>query len=540
MLDLRISRAAFGFALLALSLFASAGADAGPTAGPRAGFFDSTWPYGRSDTWRTGTAIGAGLPADVTSESLVTQSVELPKTPYWGVTYTKDAIFVLGGQPFILEPFSFAKADDVNLLTPRLILTEALKAAAVRPYVAKIDPETMSVVDILEFPRPSGWPRRSVRRLRQELACGFRDRRHRGARRGAACRSGRRSLLGHLQTLNYVGNILLHENGKLYAVATSTLYEIDPATMEITTTLDLPRYETRSLFTVYNGMTLAPLSGDIILKGFNFLDSSQPAILVAVDPSNLTIRYRNDQLAVGATRLTTVAQDGTQFIYAADATQTRRVAIGDSGFVVDEPWSQAYRAASDGSTPAVSLTYMGADDFVVFQNNNTVIVGVTAPLKLFTQETETTAPTIEEFNANSSMLPGGSWPSLTADPFNTHVIVTGDTINGILAGWRRQGRTLTKLWETDRYQSSAGAAIASDQQQIYIDDRRCDDRGQHCRLFLVVLDLITGEQIAEVQVAGSSPSLGQIFLSEGSAFFVATEADKRTGFVTKVSVRGGS
>ena len=540
MLDPRTSKAVFGFALLVLSLFATAGANAGPTAGPRAGFFDSTWPYGRSDTWRTGAATGAGLPADVTSQSLVTQSVELPKTPYWGVTYTKDAIFVLGGQPFILEPFSFVTAADVDILSPALILTEALKAAAVRPYVAKIDPETMTVVDILRFPRPSSWLGRSARTLHQELACGFRHSWHRGHRHGAACRSGRRSLLGNLQTLNYVGNILLHENGKLYAVATSTLYEIDPTTMEITGTLDLPRYQRGSLATVYNGMTLAPLSGDIILKGFNFLDSSQPAILVAVDPSDLTIRYRNDQLAVGATRLTTVAQDGTQFIYAADATQTKRVAIGDSGFVVDEPWSQTYRAAGDGSTPAVSLTYMGDDDFVVFQNNNTVIAGVTAPLKLFTQETETTAPTIEEFDANSSMLPGGSWPSLTADPFNTQVIVTGDTINGILAGWRRQGATLTKLWETNRYQSSAGTAIASDQQHIYIDDRRCDDSGQNCRLFLVILNLTTGEQIAEVRVAGSSPSLGQIFLSEGSVFFVATEADQRTGFVAKVSVRGGS
>ncbi len=541
-------KAVFGCALSAmLSLFA-AGANAGSDVGPRAGFYNSTWPYGRSDAWRTGAVTGAGLPADVASESLVTQSVELPKTPYWGVTYAKDALFVLGGQPFLLEPFSFATADDVDLLSPRLILTQALKAAAVTPYVAKIDPETMSIVDILELSQSSGRNGTFAKALRQEIACAFRDTLRRTSGPGAACSSrtsafrGKTSAFpGNLQTLNYTGTILIHENGKLYAVATSTLYEIDPTTMEITRTLDLPRYETRSLGTVYNGMTLAPLNGDIILKAFNFFDSSQPAILLAVDPADLTIRYRNDQLNVGATRLTTAAQDGTQFIYATDTTNTQRIAIGASAFAVDEAWSQTYRTAGDGTTPAVSMTYMGNDDFVIFQNNNTVIAGVTAPVELFTQETETTAPTIEEVNANSSMLPGGSWPSLTADPFNTNVIVTGDTINGILAGWRRNDTgTLKKLWETSSYQSSAGTAIASDQQRIYIDDRRCDPSGQHCKLFLVILDLTTGEQIAEVEVAGSAPSLAQIILGEDSAFFVATEADKRTGFVTKVSVRPNS
>ena len=63
-----------------------------------------------------------------------------------------------------------------------------------------------------------------------------------------------------------------------------------------------------------------------------------------------------------------------------------------------------------------------------------------------------------------------------------------------------------------------------------------DPMGQSCKLFLIVVDVTAGTQLAEVEVAGSSPTFGQIFPGEDCVYFVATEADKKHGYVTKISL----
>lgn len=482
-----------------LLLFGSIDGVAADNDTAHAGYFDTIWPTGRSDAWRSGAGTGAGLPKDITSNSLVARRAKLPNTPLLGVTYTEDAIYVLGGQSFLLDYFSFVTAADSDTLTPSVILESAVKSAFVRPYIAKIDSKTMTVIDILELPQDG-------------------------------------DLNLQLPTLNYYGNLLVHENGMIYVVSTSKLFEVDPDTMEITGTLDLPRYETRSLATTYNSLALAPLTGDIILKGFNFFDATQPAKLVAVDPTNLTIRFQGEQSGMQATRLTVVVQDDKQqYAYATTSTETIRYIITESAFEVDDTWSETYRTPGDGTTDAVNAIYMGEDNYVILQNNNTVIVFVREPMKIFTQDTDTTAPTLVGTNSNSSSLPGGNWFSVATDPFNTKIFASNDSINGILAAWRREQGQLVKKWETDRYQSTAGAVIGSDQEHLYIDDRRCNPSGRHCKLFVVVLDLTTGAQIAEVKVAGSAPTLGGMFLNEDSVFFIASEADRRNGYVTRVS-----
>jgi hypothetical protein len=181
---------------------------------------------------------------------------------------------------------------------------------------------------------------------------------------------------------------------------------------------------------------------------------------------------------------------------------------------------------------------MGDRNKVVFPNNNTVIFGVSKPLKLFMQATDTTDGTVSSVDATSATGPGGSFYSAAADPFDTMMLVENDQINGLTAGWRlMDDGTLTKIWETDSYRSTGGTAIGVDQRHFYIDDRRCDDSGGNCELYLVVLDLTTGEKLAEAKVAGVGPTIGQIFLSKDSVFFVATEPGESNGFVTKVSVK---
>lgn len=471
---------------------AAIGADDAGSA--RAGLFESTWPTGRSDQWRTGAAQGAGLPADFDPTSLVAATAPLPPVPMWGVTDTADAIFVLGGSPYLIDLFSNASLDDggVSPAQDRFAVTAAV-SATVAPYVAKIDPATMTVTDTLELPRGS--------------------------------------------TLNYTSSLALHANGHLYTIAAATLYEIDPETMAIVHSLALPTFDSAPGQTIYNSVQVSPLNGDIITKGIDAGDSSEPAKLLSIDTSDLSLRFASD-VPIASTRIGTVLQGDELYVYASDDTRTQRFSVTDDAFVTDEAWAETYRTPGDGTTPAVSMVNMGPEGPVLFPNNNTVIYGVSAPLQLYVQATTTTEDTLTSMDATSVTGPGGTFYPAVADPYVTRMVVANDQMNRVIAGWNMaDDGTMTKVWETHRYRSSAGSAIASDQGQLYIDDLRCEDGDIDCSYYLVVLDVTTGEQLAEIEVAGTTPSLGQIFLGKDDLFFISSEAGKGGGFITRVSVR---
>lgn len=82
---------------------------------------------------------------------------------------------------------------------------------------------------------------------------------------------------------------------------------------------------------------------------------------------------------------------------------------------------------------------------------------------------------------------------------------------------------------------SAGAAIAYEQGHVYVDDRRCDAEGNNCTLWVVVLDIETGDHLAEIQVAGCQPSVSQMFVGPDAVYFIATETASPRGYVTRVA-----
>lgn len=465
--------------------------------GPQAGLYESDWPHGRSGSWRTGARSGVGLPEQIDSDGLVAQSVQLPTTPLWGVIQSDEAIFILGGEPLLLKNFSYATAEDSQVASSsqmkQEIAKEAAAAAAVQPFVAKIDPRTMTVTKIVEFPRGS--------------------------------------------TLNYESSMLIHENGNIYAIGSAVLYEINPETMEITRSVALPTYDSDTAGTIYNGLVAAPATGDIITKSTNFIDPSLPAVLVAVDTSDLTVRFQTE-VPIGAARIALIVQGDTEYVYAADNYNTQRFAIGQSGFEVDEAWSKPYRTDGDGTQAAVSMVYMKDQEVVLFANNNTVIFGVTAPLQIFVQSITDNDATIFSTNASSVTTAGGSFFGPSADPYNTQMVAANDQINGVIAGWHMQDDgTLEKVWESADYKSTGGMAIGSDQEHLYLDDRRCDESGTNCEIYLVVLNITTGDKIAEAKAAGSGATIGQIFLGQDSAYLIASEPGEENGYVTKVSLK---
>ena len=126
---------------------------------------------------------------------------------------------------------------------------------------------------------------------------------------------------------------------------------------------------------------------------------------------------------------------------------------------------------------------------------------------------------------------------VAGDPFRLGIVVVEDQLNGQISGFVAcaDGKTVEKLWENDSLAVSAGAAIAYDRGQLYVDDRRCTANGS-CQLFLVVLDLVTGLETARVAVKGAKPSIGQIFIGPDSAvYFPATDTGNLVGYVNRVT-----
>jgi hypothetical protein len=452
------------------------------------GLYDTTWPVPTADTWRTSSIASGGLPDDVTGADLVTESVELGPAPMFGITRA-DAVFVIGGATHLLDLFTKAQGDDLPDGA-----AAALVDAATRPrgdgsnaYVAKVDPATMAV-EMLELPK------------------------------GA--------------TPNYPGSLVAHQNGMLYALATASVFEIDPDTLEITRSLDLPLNPDKPESTIYNTMQVSSRNGDLLAKTAPQGGDGQ---LVAVDVEGLEIRNQL-QTALSSARMTALVEGDTEYVYLPGATETVRFTVTDDGFTPDPTWSGPYRTQGDGTQPGVAMTPTGDHDTVVFPNNNTVLVGVTAPLSVLWQSTSDDSSGVSSVNATMTDLPGGSFAPPPSDPYDTSIVVAADAVNGRTAAWTiTDDGSLRNLWVTDRYAISVGAAIVADQHRLYTDDRRCNPDGTDCSLYLVVADLLTGDEIARVEVAGSQPSIGRIFISADAIYYIATEGEGGNGYLTKVT-----
>ena len=176
--------------------------------------------------------------------------------------------------------------------------------------------------------------------------------------------------------------------------------------------------------------------------------------------------------------MTTLIQGDTEYVYLPGHTETLRFTVTDDGFNPDPSWSRTYRTADDGTTTRGGDDADRRHDTVVFPNNNTVLVGVSAPLEMLWQSTTDPNSSVSSVNATSTDVPGGSFAPPPGDPFENSVVVAADAVNGRLAAWRiTDDGSLEKMWVTDRYAISVGAAIVADQHRLYTDDRECNADG---------------------------------------------------------------
>jgi hypothetical protein len=95
------------------------------------------------------------------------------------------------------------------------------------------------------------------------------------------------------------------------------------------------------------------------------------------------------------------------------------------------------------------------------------------------------------------------------------------------ASWPRRQRAATPRWRR-RSPPDPGPVL-------YTDDRRCLPL-LGCRLFLVLLDLRTGDELGRIRVKGTKPPIGQIFIgSDGAVYYPATDTGEANGYLTRVT-----
>lgn len=444
------------------------------------------WPSEKHDPWRTG-AVAGGLPARI--HSLHAKSAALPPVPVWGYVGLDGNLYVLGGQPYLLDIYT--KLILGSHESEKALLAESLAySEAVTPYVAKVNPTTLAAT-VLKLPYKHG--------------------------------------------VNYIGGMLVHSNGYLYAVARGVLYKIDPKSFTIVAFQRLPLVPDAKgrgdRLTSYNGMQ-ATTNGDLILKGFASFGGTS-GVLLRVDPSDLSIKAKVFSSAIAGARLALANNGERQYVYTAGATDSIRFLIQPRSFELDGAFSQQYLEPGSGSTEGTSEVYMG--DGVVFSNNTAP--SATTPMTVFAQAAHDGSQLFSQ-PAFTGSEKGWNWEMPTGDPYRDGIAAVQNQLSGHISGFRvcSGGASTVKLWENDRIEDSVGLSINDRDGQLYAEDRHCVKKV--CSLALVVLDLKTGREIARTKVAGSEPSIGQIFIGPNNAIYhLATDTDRPHGYITRVTAQ---
>ena len=450
-------------------------------------YANTTWPSEHHDTWRTH-AVAAGLPASING-SLNSANAALPPAPIWGYVGLDGNVYVLGGSPYLLDVFTKLILGAPPSTIAALIAQSLVYSQTVTPYIARINPSTMAVTT-LNLTAANG--------------------------------------------VNYTGGMLVDSNGYIYATARGYLYKIDPQTLSVVLSTQLPLAPTSSgapnPLTAYNGVQ-ATQSGDLIIKGFASIGNG-PGILLRINPADLSIEAQLQSTQIAAARMMITSTNGQEYIYLPGSTSSTRILLTPTSFVFDDAYSQQYLFPNTGTTEGSSDVFMGQG--IVFANNTDP--SATAPMSVFAQGAYDGAQLQGQpaFNGTGA---GWNFFMVAGDPFASGIVAVENQVSGHIAGFTacNGGTSLQKLWENDSIDGSAGMAINYASGQLYADDHQCTPSGT-CKLFFVVLDLHTGKEIARTAVAGSEPSIGQIFIGPNNAvLYLATDTNNPNGYITRVT-----
>jgi hypothetical protein len=189
---------------------------------------------------------------------------------------------------------------------------------------------------------------------------------------------------------NYPGAVTVHANGQVYAIYMTRLARLDPATGDVTATVDLPAPNGLD-DTTYNGFIILE-DGMILAKSHHRVPGCKaqgyrafvecgvegvaPSALVLIDPETLRIVWTGTAPELIGGRITATRFRGQTYIYLAGHSLVHRMIYRKARLVTDPKWGPV-RYREGEQTPGTAV--VGFGDFVLIQNN---AIPTRAPLSL--------------------------------------------------------------------------------------------------------------------------------------------------------------
>jgi hypothetical protein len=444
------------------------GADNTEQIGYREALYPTAWPADMANLNRSNAVVSAGFPRDFACEDVRVDSIEMP-FPVFAYTRNADEVFVLGGLPLILENYD----SDIDGLP--------FGRSPWEPHLTKYNPFTGD-----------------TKRLVLDKGRGF----------------------------PYIGAALVHENGYVYVNSQAYLYKINPDTMTIAAGVELPLAPGLGRFiTIYNGLSTSR-SGQLLTKYFSPV-GDRPSMFFQIDPDTLKITAKLDY-AGDTPRLTVdVLANGDEYLYHLNRINTFRLKIGADSLTPDENWISHYDPYGTGAKVNAEPTSPVIVKGRVHYTTNTETDAKT-PMRIFWQEAE------KKYTDSDPPLPGYQMFEGAVGPGWNFFHLSIDDVSGIIVGMDQKFGAITAyrilddgslehLWQKDMI-ASARPAIVSDRQQVYTTDYSDGINN------LVVLDLVTGEELCRVPTPAKRATISTIIVSTANeVYFGSNEPGQETG-----------
>jgi hypothetical protein len=445
--------------------------------GYRASLYATTWPTDMANLNRSNTVVNAGLPRNVTVATVAIESVEMPY-PVFAYTRDEDQVFVIGGTSFVLDRY-VSEIDGMGDL--------GLLQGQSAPHITKYNPFTGEQTR-LELDRGTG--------------------------------------------SDYVGGALVHANGYVYVVFQSHLYKIEPESMSIERSVDLPLAPgLASRFTVYNGLSTSS-TGELITKYWSLVGEASSFFLI--DPDTLEITHHLDYPGASPRLTVAPAKDGAEYLYHLNTQETFRMRIEPGALMVDPNWVSRYDPYNTGQAENEEPTSPVVAKDRVFYTTNTVF-SAKDPMRIFWQDVEMTYSRTSTSLTGPELFAGseeGGWSffHLSIDE-PTGIIIGNDQGNSLLTAVRAIGdKKIERLWQIE-LKTSARPVIVSDREMVYAND--FVDGRDH----LVVLDLTTGEEMLRVPTPATRATIATIIVSSANeVYFGSNEPGQPIGLFHRIYV----
>lgn len=435
--------------------------------GYRAGLYDTAFPSERVNLNGTKAVLQGGFPLGTTADDV---AIELIEMPYPVLLYTRepDEIFVFGGTPIVIEDY-VSRADGLP--------TGDNEAS---PYLAKVNTASGEIT-YLDLDRGRGLP--------------------------------------------YLGGALVHANGYVYVVSQVHLYKVEPETMTIEASVDLPSV---GFGTIYNGLATSS-TGELILKSLSATGGTQKIVLI--DPTTLDTTFSMDCECASPRLTVSMLANGEEYLYHLNQEQTFRWLIEPGSLTLDEDWIVSFDPTGLGvgmNDEPTSPVIVG-DTVYYTTNTNT---DATTPMRVFWQDTEAaytpdmpalTGPLLFE---GVEDIAGWSFTGLSGDDVSG-VLFANDQANGLFMAFRlTEDGEIERLWQ--REITTAQTTTSSENGMLYVADFADGV------LNLVVLDVLTGEELLRIPTPAVRASIGSIIFTEnGDVYLAANEPGQPTGFLVR-------